>query len=157
MKFPLVVIIENVRSAYNVGSIFRTSDGAGVGKIFLTGYTPHPPHNRIPKTALGAIEHVEWEYRKNTEEVVKELKNTGYEIVSAEIADNAIKYNEVKYTKPTAIIFGNEIEGVSKETLELSDKIVFIPMHGVKESLNVAVSFGIIVYDASSKISKNIG
>ncbi|HEX9804970.1 MAG TPA: RNA methyltransferase [Candidatus Dojkabacteria bacterium] len=146
-KFPIYIILDNIRSALNVGAMFRTSDGAGVTKIFLCGITPYPPHNRIPKTALGAIEMVDWEYIKNTNEAIEKVKSLGATIVAVEIADNSIKYTDYNFTKPTALIFGNEINGVSEETLNKSNSSVYIPMYGEKESLNVATSFGILVYE----------
>jgi 23S rRNA (guanosine2251-2'-O)-methyltransferase len=146
-KFPLVVVLDNIRSALNVGAMFRTSDGAGVQKIYLTGITPYPPHNKIPKTALGAIEMMDWEYNKNTIDVLNNLKNDGYKLISVELTENAENYSKIEYKKPTALIFGNEINGISKEILDLSDSVVYIPMYGKKESLNVATTFGIMVYE----------
>lgn len=147
MTFPLTIILENIRSAYNVGSIFRTSDGAGIEKLILTGYTPYPPHNRIPKTALGAIDNVNWERVEDILKVIEDLKGKDYEIISVELDERAIEYTKVEYKKPTALIFGNEVDGVSKAVMEKSDKIVYIPMFGTKNSLNVSVAFGISVYE----------
>lgn len=147
MKFPVVCVLDDIRSALNVGAIFRTSDGAGVTKLFLTGITPYPPHNRIPKTALGAIDMVEWEYNKDTLEVVNKLIKDGYTIFSVELTDTAKNYTSVEYPEKSAFIFGNEIAGVKEELVKLSKETVYIPMYGDKESLNVATTYGIMVYE----------
>jgi len=146
-KFPLTTILDNIRSALNVGAMFRTSDAAGINKMYLCGITPFPPHNKIPKTALGAIDTVLWKYEKDTLPVLKHLKNKGHEIISVELTENSINYWEYKYKRPTTLIFGNEITGISKEILDYSDAVVYIPMFGKKESLNVATTFGITVYE----------
>jgi tRNA G18 (ribose-2'-O)-methylase SpoU len=147
MKFPLTVVLDNIRSALNVGAIFRTSDGAGIQKLYLTGITPYPPHNKIPKTALGSIDMIEWEHNKDTVSVIKQLKENGHKIVCAELTKDAKVYTEDVYDKPTALVFGHEINGISEEILQLADEKVYIPMHGDKQSLNVATSYGIISYE----------
>lgn len=152
MKFPIIVVLENIRSAYNVGSFFRTCDGAGAGKLFLTGYTPYPPHSKIPKTALGAIDNIDWEYVPKTADVIKRLKSEGVQVLGVEVKDNAKNYLDFEYKFPVAFIFGNEVNGVDEETLKLCDDIIIIPMHGDKSSLNVAVSGGIILYSAIGTI-----
>lgn len=149
-KFPYVVILDNIRSALNVGAIFRTCDGAGASKLYLCGITPYPPHNRIPKTALGAIDFVEWEKVDSTLELIKSLKAKGYQIVAVEQTDKSIKYTDYKFKPNTAIIFGNEISGVSPEVLAECDKALILPMYGQKNSLNVATTVGIISYYAAS-------
>ena len=153
-KFPLVTILEDIRSALNVGAIFRTSDGAGVEKLCLTGITPYPPHNRIPKTALGAVEMMDWEYQKDTVKIVKKLKEDGYTIVSVELSEDAQNYSKFEYPQKTALVFGNEIAGVSEEIQKLSDATVYIPMYGDKESLNVATTYGIMVYEVVRQWTK---
>lgn len=140
------VILEDVRSALNVGAIFRTSDGAGVEKLYLTGITPYPPHNRIPKTALGSVETVPWEYNKNSYEVAKKISKE-MPLVAVEIAPKAVNYTDFKFPEPVAIVMGNEISGISKEIMDLCIATVKIPMFGTKESLNVATAYGIIVYE----------
>jgi len=153
MKEPaLFLILHNIRSAHNVGAIFRTADGAGVGKIYLTGYTPAPvdqfkrPNSEIKKTALGAEKTVAWEKRENILELITELKKSGVQIWALEQADKSVDYREAKLTAPTALIVGNEVEGIEPAILDHRDQIIEIPMRGVKESLNVAVATGIVVF-----------
>ncbi len=147
MKYPIYVVLENIRSAFNVGAIFRTADAAGIEKLYLTGITPYPPHNRIPKTALGATESVLWQYDKEPLKVLQDLVDSEVHCIAAELTKNSVNYTDFQYQKPVAIVFGNEINGVSKEALEICETSVAIPMHGQKESLNVEVSFGIIIYE----------
>lgn len=144
---PIHVILEDIRSAFNVGAFFRTSDAAGIEKLWLTGITPYPPHNRIPKTALGAIETVPWEYSVDINETISKLQEKNISIVGVELTTNAKDYTQIKFDKPTALIFGNEINGISDSTLEKCDHIAKIPMFGQKKSLNVEVSYGIMVYE----------
>lgn len=147
MSFPIHVVLENIRSAFNVGAIFRTSDAASIEKLWLTGITPYPPHNRIPKTALGATETVEWEYTKDPISTIKQLKDQGITPVAAELTEGSINYTDFKYPQPVAIVLGNEVAGVSKEALNECEAYVEIPMFGQKESLNVEVTYGILVYE----------
>ncbi|MEI6886672.1 MAG: RNA methyltransferase [bacterium] len=151
IKYPIYVLLDNIRSTFNVGSIFRTSDASGISKIFICGITAYPPNPKLQKTALGSLESVEWEYSKDTIEKVKELKQQGYIIYSVELDPNAIEYDKVEYPEKTVLVMGNEINGVDKEILKISDKIVQIPMNGIKESLNVATSFGIVAYESTKK------
>ncbi len=146
------VILHNIRSAHNVGSIFRTADGAGVSKIFLTGYTPAPtdrfgrPNAEIIKTSLGATESVLWETKENIDELLDELRDAQVTIVAIEQYPRAVDYRNEKIEKDTAFILGNEVEGVAKEICEKVDAVWHIPMHGMKESLNVSVATGIILF-----------
>ena len=143
----IYVICHNIRSRHNVGSIFRTADAAGVAKIFLCGITPVPPHSNIEKVSLGAEKFVEWEKCKETWRVIDELKKEGVEIISLEQAKNSISLKDFKTSrKNIALILGEEVKGLPKSILDRSDKIIQIPMHGKKESLNVATAFGIAVY-----------
>lgn len=148
----LELILHNIRSNHNVGSIFRTADGAGVAKLWLTGYTPAPldqfkrVNNEIAKTALGAEQSVGWEKRENILELITELKKAGYKILALEQNDKSVDYREVKLAGKTALIVGNEVGGVEPEVLNLCDQIIEIPMRGNKESLNVSVATGIAVY-----------
>ena len=144
---PIYVVLDNIRSALNVGAIFRTCDATLVNKLYLCGITAYPPHNKIPKTAIGATEVVPWEYRKNTVEVVQELKENGVQIVSIEISEDSQIYTDFKFKKPTAIVLGHEIHGVSPEIIKLSDAVVEIPMLGQAHSLNVATTTGIVLYE----------
>lgn len=141
-----VVILDNIRSTFNVGSVFRTSDGAGISKIYLVGITPTPDHNKIKKTALGAENYVAWEHVASIENLVEKLKNEGFRIYAVEQSKNSIDYREVQLTDKSAFIFGNEISGVSPQTLNLVDDVLEIPMKGKKNSLNVSTTVGIILY-----------
>lgn len=141
------VILHNIRSAYNVGSIFRSSDAFGVDKIFLTGYTPIPEHSKVKKTALGAEESVEWEYRKKVEEVISQLKKERVKVVALEQTDKSLVVNDFfQEDFSLGLILGNEVTGIEKEVLELVDEAVEISMFGEKESLNVSVAFGVAAY-----------
>ena len=148
------VILHNIRSRHNVGSIFRTSDGAGVSKIFLTGYTPAPVDRfgrtvpEIQKTSLGASETVSWEYCENIEEVLTGLRKDGVKIIAVEQHERAQSYKDTPSSPSVAFIFGNEVEGVTDAVCKMADAVVEIPMMGEKESLNVSVAAGIILFDA---------
>tara|TARA_B100001113_G_scaffold139527_1_gene114418 strand:+ start:1647 stop:2192 length:546 start_codon:yes stop_codon:yes gene_type:complete len=156
-KTPVIVILDNIRSAHNVGSVFRTCDAFLIDKIILCGITAIPPNKEIRKTALGSSESVNWRYYKNTEEVIMKLKKKDYQIIAVEQANKSIKLesfrpeNEKKY----AIIFGNEIKGISQKIIDNSDSVIEIPQFGTKHSLNVSVSAGIVIWDIFSKISLN--
>lgn len=145
-RLPFVVALNNIRSLYNVGSIFRTSDGAGVEKIWICGITGHPPNNQISKTALGAEEHVEWEYRQDISSVLNELKQKQYQIILLEQTQESCSYDSVDLDAPVCLVLGNEIEGVSSNILQLCDEAIEIEMAGIKNSLNVSVAFGVIAY-----------
>lgn len=153
-KHPIYVILENIRSLYNVGAIFRTSDGAGVSKIFLCGITATPPNKEIAKTALGAEKFVEWEYQEEAADVISSLKKKGVQIVGVEIAKGATGYFETALNFPVCLILGHETTGVSKEVLKLCDKKIFVPMFGKKESLNVEAAFSTVVYETVRKYLK---
>jgi len=145
-RFPVTVIAENIRSLYNVGSIFRTSDGALVEKLFLCGYTGFPPRKEIDKTALGSVESVPWEHEPDTISAIKKMKSAGYRILALEHTDSSISYNEARYEFPLCLLLGNEVDGISEEAVGLCDQSVEIPMFGIKQSLNVSVAYGIMVY-----------
>ena len=152
-----VVILYNIRSAHNVGSIFRTCDGAGVSKIYLAGYTPAPidrfgrVQSEIEKTSLGAILNVAWETIKKPEGLFDRLRNKGFQIISVEQHSGSVSLHDFKPNQKTVYIFGNEIDGVSDGICKESDVILEIPMHGKKESLNVGVSAGIVLFHQSPK------
>ena len=152
MNKEFIAIIHNVRSLHNVGSVFRTADGAGVSKIYLTGYTPSPIdemgriRKEIIKTALGAEQSIKWETVKNISAVTKRLKKEGVQIVALEKAKNSVDYKKFKPKFPVALIVGNEVRGLSSTILTRADAIISIPMLGKKESLNVSVAFGIAAY-----------
>ncbi len=145
-RFPVTVIAENVRSLYNVGSMFRTSDGALVEKLWLCGYTGYPPRKEIDKTALGSVATVPWEHSEDTLTVIKNLKSEGCSIVALEHTDLSVDYLEAEYKFPVCLMVGNEVDGLSEEAVALADAAVEIPMYGIKQSLNVSVAYGILVY-----------
>ncbi len=138
--------MHNIRSRENVGSIFRTADGAGISKLYLCGITPRPPHEKISKTALGAENAVPWEYHRQTWRLIEQLKKEGYRMIALEKTKGAKDIFELKPEFPVAVIIGNEVDGLPEELLRRSDKTIAIPMYGRKESLNVAVAFGIAAY-----------
>ena len=145
---PIYVLLDNIRSLYNVGSIFRTSDGAFIEKIFLTGFTPYPPRPEIEKTALGATATIPWEYYQDPVEIITKLKEQNIKIVSLEHTDSSIPYYDYKPGDyPLCLVIGNEIKGIRDEILKLTDIAVEIPMFGVKQSLNVSVAYGIALFD----------
>ncbi len=147
-KLPVYVVLNSIRSNYNVGSIFRTSDGAMIEKLYLCGYTPYPPRKEILKTALGSTESVEWEYVKDPNEVILKLKDEGIKICALEMTDKSIPYYEIKKKDfPLCVVVGNEITGVSQELIDLCDFSIEIPQYGIKQSLNVAVAYGIAVFE----------
>lgn len=147
MKNEVYLILDNIRSRENVGSIFRTADGAGVDKIYLCGITPTPPHEKISKTALGAEAYVPWEYYKQAWRLLQKLKEEGVTIVALECGKGSENIFKIELpASPIALVLGNEVNGLSKEILKRAQKKAAIPMYGRKESLNVAVAMGIAVY-----------
>jgi tRNA G18 (ribose-2'-O)-methylase SpoU len=154
-KLPVTVLLNSIRSSYNVGSIFRTSDGAMIEKLILCGYTPHPPidsnntgNKDVLKTALGSTQSVKWEYTKNAVEAIKDIKAQGIKICALELTENSKPYSEItQYEFPLFLVVGNEITGVSQEVLDLCDYSIEIPQYGIKQSLNVAVAYGIAIFE----------
>ena len=154
-KLPVYVILNSIRSSYNVGSIFRTSDGAMIKKLYLCGYTPHPPHKEILKTALGSTESVEWEFVEDPKEVVEKLKKEGVKICALEQTSKSKMYHSIsKSDFPLALIVGNEITGVSQDLIDLCDYSIEIPQYGIKQSLNVAVAYGISIFELRKNYDK---
>lgn len=153
-KTPICIVLDNVRSLNNIGSVFRTADAFLIEKIYLCGITATPPHKEIHKTALGATDSVAWEYRESTLELLKELRAEGYTSLSVEQAENAVMLNDFKVeeNKKYALIFGNEVKGVSQEVVSGSDLVLEIPQYGTKHSLNISVSVGIVVWDLWAKL-----
>lgn len=147
----IYVLLDNVRSLYNVGAIFRTSDAVLLKKLFLCGITGSPPRKEISKTALGAEEVVPWEYNDDATEILQDLKDKGVNIVAVELARGSIPYMEADYSFPVCFVFGHEVEGVSDEVMALVDSAISVPMLGRANSLNVSTCCGIILYDALSK------
>ena len=152
-KTPIVVILDNVRSALNVGSAFRTSDAFRLEKIYLCGITAKPPNKEIRKSALGATESVEWEKVENTESVINKLKSEGYHICAIEQTENSTMLNDfIPPEKPIAVVFGNEVNGVQQSVVDLCNQCIEIPQIGTKHSLNISVSVGIVIWDLYKKI-----
>lgn len=144
---PIFVVLDNLRSAFNVGAIFRTADCLGVERALPCGITAHPPHPKLEKTALGTVDYVPWEYRDSTLQAVQELKGKGIEVIALETTDASVPYHQIEYPTPVCLVLGNEALGVSREVLEAADRIVEIPVAGFKNSLNVAIAFGIVAYE----------
>lgn len=153
MKNELILILNNIRSAHNVGSIFRTADASGVSKIYLCGYTPTPVKDlaKIHKTALGAEQVVPWEHFPKAWRLVKKLKESSVTIVALELSARAVDYRKYKVSYPMALILGNEVDGLSPTVLRYCDAVVQLPMKGTKESLNVSVAAGIALYKFTEK------
>lgn len=155
-KTPLIIILDNIRSLNNVGSVFRTADAFLVKKIYLCGITAQPPHKDIQKTALGATDSVDWEYAVDVMQVVSKLQNEGVFIASIEQAELAVNLNDFSTQKELtyAVIFGNEVKGVQQKVVTASDAVIEIPQFGTKHSLNIAVSVGVVVWDLFVKLKK---
>lgn len=149
-RLPVVALLDNVRSLYNVGSIFRTSDGAFVSGLYLCGFTPHPPRKEIEKTALGATMSVPWKYFRHAAEAVAEARTAGMRILVLEHTTESIPYDRIARAEfPICLVVGNEITGVSDELIAAADGAIDIPMYGTKQSLNAAVAYGIAVFELS--------
>lgn len=147
-KIPIIAILENVRSAYNVGSVFRTADAFLIEAIYICGYTAYPPHKEIKKTALGAEETVKWKHFKNVSEAIEEIKNLGYKVYAVEQAEKSVKLQGTSFKgEKIAVIFGNEVTGVEQSTIEQCDGCIEIPQLGMKHSLNVSVAAGIVLWE----------
>lgn len=153
-KIPVIVVLDNIRSAYNAGSIFRTADAFMVSRIILCGITPQPPNREVLKTALGATESVDWIYKNNINEALEELKKLGYMICGIEQTNKSIALSDfiVEKDKMYALVFGNEITGISDSILTLLDHCIEIPQFGTKHSMNVSVTTGIILYCFSTRL-----
>lgn len=154
-KTPIIIVLDNIRSLNNIGSVFRTSDAFLIQKIYLCGITATPPHKDIHKTALGSTDTVDWEYAKNTLDVIAHLKTQDIKIVSIEQAEKATMLNNFAPEPDTtyALIFGNEVKGVAQDVVNNSDYVIEIPQYGTKHSLNIAVSCGVVVWDIFSKMT----
>ena len=152
-KTPIIVVLDNIRSLNNVGSVFRTSDAFLIEKIYLCGITATPPHREIHKTALGATESVDWEYKENTLALVNELKAQGVVVAAIEQVENSVMLDEFSLdaTKKIAIVLGNEVKGVQQEVVSAADYCVEIPQKGTKHSLNISVSCGVVLWDLYQK------
>ena len=148
-KIPVVLVLDNIRSAHNVGSFFRTSDAFRVAHIYLCGITAQPPSNEIRKTALGATESVEWSYHESTRDVVESLKQKGFIMAGIEQVDEPVMLEDYKNenNQPIALVFGNEVKGAQQSVLDQCDIAIEIPQYGTKHSLNVSVSGGIVIWE----------
>ena len=148
-KIPVIVVLENIRSAYNVGSVFRTSDAFLIQAIYIIGYSAKPPHKEIKKTALGAEETVAWQYFKTSVEAIEELKSKGYKVFAVEQAEDSYKLQAIsfKQEEKLAVVFGNEVTGVEQSTIHLCDGCIEIPQLGMKHSLNIATAAGVVLWE----------
>ncbi len=156
-KTPIIIVLDNIRSLNNIGSVFRTSDAFLIEKIYLCGITAQPPHNDIRKTALGSTETVDWEYFENTIDVIEKLKADSVKICSIEQTENATMLNNFKPQPNStyAFVFGNEVKGVAQQVVDTSDVVIEIPQFGTKHSLNISVSCGVVIWDVFSKLTKD--
>jgi 23S rRNA (guanosine2251-2'-O)-methyltransferase len=145
-KKKIIVVLDNIRSMHNVGSVFRTCDAFLIEAIYLCGYTPQPPHREINKTALGATETVQWNYYNTTTEAIQALKAKEYKIFAVEQVADSLSLENYNYESPMAVIFGNEVEGVDNTVLKLVDGCIEIPQLGMKHSLNISVAAGIVLW-----------
>jgi len=148
---PVSVVLDNVRSLYNVGSVFRTADGAGSQRLYLTGITGHPPNDAISKTALGAEETVPWEYQADPLRLVDKLRERGWEIAAVETSLHSVDLFDWEPAFPVCLVFGHEVDGIRPELLDTSDTHVRIPMLGRKQSLNVATAAGVVLFELLRK------
>ncbi len=152
-KTPIIIVLDNIRSLNNIGSVFRTSDAFLIEAVYLCGITAQPPHRDIQKTALGATESVDWKYFDTTIEAIEELKTNGYQIASIEQTENSTMLNEFNPTnEKIAVVFGNEVKGVEQEVINQSDVVIEIPQYGTKHSLNISVSCGVVIWDLFCKM-----
>ena len=154
-KTPVIIVLDNVRSHLNVGSVFRTADAFLIEAIYLCGITGTPPHRDIQKTALGATETVAWRYFPTTMDAITQLKSDGCQIASVEQAENATMLNDIEYggKSKLAVVFGNEVEGVEQSIVSASDMVIEIPQFGTKHSLNISVSVGIVIWELMRRLS----
>jgi len=152
-KLPCLVVLDNIRSLNNIGSVFRTSDAFRVGAVYLCGITATPPHREIHKTALGATESVDWLYFSETKDAIEKIKAEGYKVYSVEQAERSISLEkfQINSQDKIALVFGHEVHGVSQEIVDLSDGCIEIPQFGTKHSLNISVSMGIVIWDIFKK------
>jgi tRNA G18 (ribose-2'-O)-methylase SpoU len=146
VRHPVQVVLDNLRSAYNVGSIFRTADAGGVAHMHLCGMTAHPPHPKLEKTGLGAFDYVPWTYHERVTDCIDALRAEGTPVVAFEVTEAAVPMGSYDWPQPVALVFGNEVTGVNERVLRRCDATVHIPMHGYKNSINVATAFGVALY-----------
>lgn len=147
----MILIAHNIRSLHNVGSLFRSADAFGIEKIYLTGFTGQPPRKEIAKVALGSDQRMAWEWREDVLELIDELKQNGFAILALDNIDRAVSIWDVQIHKPTALILGNENEGIERDVLDKADHVLMIEMPGAKQSLNVSVAAGIALFALQQK------
>jgi tRNA G18 (ribose-2'-O)-methylase SpoU len=154
-KIPVVVVLDNVRSQNNIGSVFRTADAFRLERIILCGITSTPPHRDIHKTALGATDSVRWEYQEQTMDAIRKLKTDNYLILSVEQAEGAVSLEDLHLSSDQkyVLVFGHEVRGVDQLVVDISDKCIEIPQHGTKHSLNISVAAGIVIWDVFKQFS----
>jgi 23S rRNA (guanosine2251-2'-O)-methyltransferase len=156
-KLPVIVVLDNIRSLNNIGSFFRTSDAFNIEAIYLCGITAQPPHREIQKTALGATESIEWKYFEATEQALDKLKENNFLVYAVEQTENPIYLQDFTYNfEKIALIFGNEVEGVSQNIINLSKNSIEIPQFGTKHSLNVSISYGIVLWHLANQTLKRL-
>jgi tRNA G18 (ribose-2'-O)-methylase SpoU len=157
-KTPVIAVIENVRSAYNVGSLFRTADAFLLESIYITGYTAKPPHKEIKKTALGAEDSVDWQYFPSAADAIIQLKKNGYKVYAVEQVAGSCPLQQMEFekTEKIAVIFGNEVTGVEQDTIRQCDACIEIPQFGMKHSLNIATAAGVVLWEIVRTRMKNI-
>lgn len=157
-KIPLILILDNIRSLNNIGSLFRTADAFRVEAIWLSGYTAQPPHREIQKTALGATETINWRHFNKPEEVIKELRQMDYDLIAVEQSTNSIMLDDfqIENNSGIAVVMGNEVDGVSLEYMNTTKSVIEIPQEGTKHSLNVSVAAGIVLYNLFNQYSNTI-
>jgi len=148
---PLHVVLDNIRSAYNVGAMFRTADACAVAHVHLCGMSAHPSHKKLEKTALGAFDYVPWTYHERTSDCLAALRAEGIALVAAEVCEGAVPLTGFQWPRPAAVIVGNEVNGIAEKHLRRCDHVIQIPMNGYKNSINVATAFGILLYDATAQ------
>jgi 23S rRNA (guanosine2251-2'-O)-methyltransferase len=155
-KYPFIIVLDNVRSLNNIGSVFRTADGFLIKGVYLCGITATPPHKDIRKTALGATDSVHWKYFNRTTDAIKQLRKDGYKVISIEQTDESIMLNEfpVHEGERYALVFGHEMKGVDQSVIDESDICIEIPQFGTKHSFNISVSAGIVLWDLINKLKK---
>ena len=146
-KIPVVVVLDNIRSMHNVGSVFRTADAFLIEAVYLTGYTAKPPHKEIKKTALGAEDTVSWKHFPSAKEAIQQLKDDGYKVFAVEQVENSISLEKFEVDDKVAVIFGNEVSGVEQTTIALCDGTIEIPQLGMKHSLNIATAAGVVLWE----------
>lgn len=150
-RYPVIGVLDRLRSAHNVGSIFRTADGARLQELILCGYTPTPPHKHLDKTALRAVESVPWRHVETVEEIIETLKASGVQVLALEFTETSTPLYDFDLQFPLALVAGNEAEGLEPGVLALCDAVVHLPMHGLKSSLNVSVAFGVAAYEVTRR------